>query len=119
MREPRWQNWLGLLLGISIIAAPWAIPEIFSRPPASIMTDMTGLAAGSIVAGISLLGVIDPKIWIDWLKFLLGFCLLLAPWLPHSNDDIFFAGSLVFAGMLLIVISGLAFASRRPRARGD
>ncbi len=119
MHEPRWQNWLGLFLGVYILAMPWALPNMFSLAPASLTTDIAGLAAGLIIAAVSLFGIIDPEIWIDWLKFLLGLGLLVTPWLLRFSNDIFFTYSFVFAGMFLIVVSGLAFASRRPKVGGD
>jgi hypothetical protein len=119
MREPRWQNWLGLLVGIYILAIPWILPGIFSLSPASVMTDVAGSVTGLAIVGISLLGIVEPEIWIDWLKFLLGFGILVTPWLFRFSDNIFLAFNFVFAGMLLIIVSGLAFASRRPKIGRD
>ncbi|NLS20363.1 hypothetical protein HGP16_27925 [Rhizobium sp. P40RR-XXII] len=119
MREPQWQNWLGLFLGIHILISPWVIPSTFSLAPASMTTDIAGAVAGLTLVSISLLGIVAPKIWNDWLKYMLGFGLLVTPWLFRFNDNIFFDLSFVFAGMLLIVVSGLAFASRRPETGGE
>ncbi|MDK4722854.1 hypothetical protein PH552_26205 [Rhizobium sp. CNPSo 3968] len=119
MHEPRWQNWFGLLLGIYIMVTPWLIPSIFSLAPASMITGIAGSASGLTLVSISLLGIVDPEIWLDWLKFLLGFGLLVTPWLFRFSNDIIITFSFVFAGMLLIVVSGLAFAWRRSKIGRD
>lgn len=119
MRGPRWQNWLGVLLGFYMLLTPWIIPAIFPVAPASAAIIIAGLIAGLTLASVSLVGIVDPEIWIDWLKYFLSFGLLLTPWLLGFNDNIFFTFNFVFAGMLLIVVSGLAFASRRPKIGRD
>ncbi|RKD35452.1 hypothetical protein [Rhizobium sp. WW_1] len=119
MREPRWQNWLGLLLGTYIFAAPWLAPYVLPFAAGSTMVCVTGTAIGLAIACVSILGILDPGAWGDWLKFWLGLILLPAPWALRFSEHMFFTLSFVSAAMLLIVVSGLAFASRPPRMGSD
>ncbi|WP_146214420.1 SPW repeat domain-containing protein [Rhizobium sp. 11515TR] len=115
MREPRWQNWFGLLLGTLIFLTPWLAPDLLPVAKASTMVYATGTAIGLTIVNVSILGIFNPEAWIDWLKFWLGLVLLAAPWVLGFSGLIFFTSSFVSAAMLLIIVSGLAFASRTPR----
>ncbi|OEC95209.1 hypothetical protein [Rhizobium sp. AB2/73] len=115
MREPRWQNWFGLLLGTLIFLMPWFAPDLLPVATASTMVYATGTAIGLTIVNVSILGIFNPEAWIDWLKFWLGLALLAAPWFLGFSGLIFFTSSFVCAAMLLIIVSGLAFASRTPR----
>ena len=115
MREPRWQNWLGLVLGLYIFITPWLAPYILPFATASMMVYATGTTIGLAAVCVSILGILDPRVWIDWSKFWLGLALLAAPWVLGFSGLIVFTSSFVSAAMLLIIVSGLAFASRPPR----
>lgn len=119
MNEPRWQNWLSLILGIYIAAAPWVVPIFLPQTSASTMIEVAGLIAGLALAIVSMSGIFDPEIWTDWVKVLLGMVLLVIPWVADFSDNITFTYNFVLAGMVLIIISGLAFASRRPKIGRD
>ena len=119
MNEPRWQNWLSLILGIYILTAPWLVPYFLPPTSASTMIEIAGSAAGLALAIVSISGILDPETWTDWVKVLIGMVLLLIPWILEFSDTIPFTYSFVLGGMVLVIISGLAFASRRPKIGRD
>lgn len=61
MSEQRWRNWLSLLLGLYIIAAPWGIPYVFAPTSATAIIDVAEWSAGLAVVIVSLLGLKAPR----------------------------------------------------------
>ncbi|TCR66709.1 SPW repeat protein [Rhizobium sp. BK376] len=115
MNEQHWQNWLSLLLGLYVIAAPWSIPYFFAPTSSSAIIDVAQWSAGLAIIIVSLVGLRDPHVWNEVLKIVFGAWLIVLPWIIGFSENIPFVYNDVVIGALLIIVSGTALAAaRRP-----
>jgi hypothetical protein len=110
MNGQRWQNWLGLAIGLYAIAIPWSVPNVSAPTSATPTINITQWSAGLAILIVSLLALRRPERWNEWLTFVFGAWLVVAPWLVGFGANVPFAYNDVLIGMLLVIVSGTALA---------
>ena len=74
LKKSIWQDWVNLILGVWLIASPWIMDYSHA-----------GFAAGDAwllgvaVVIISLIGLLSPDVWEEWMNLLLAALILVSP----------------------------------------
>lgn len=69
-----WQDWVNLILGLWLIASPW-IMDYTSAGFAAGDAWILGVA----LVTISIVGLISPDVWEEWMNLLLAALILVSP----------------------------------------
>lgn len=74
--ERRWQDWGNALLGGWLILAPFVGIGVVNDVAA-----WSSYVTGTVVAIIAIAAIIHPKMWEEWVNLVVGFWLIIAPFL--------------------------------------
>ena len=92
-----WQDWADLVLGLLILASPWAVGIAELPTPA-----MNAVIVGLAVAFLSIIALGALEKWEEWLNVGLGAWLMASPWaLGYSHLD---QATAVHMGLGVLVI---------------
>ena len=71
-----WQDWVNLLLGLWLVASPWAL-DFTGVPHAG----GTAVILGLVIAVIASWALVQFERWEEWVSIVLGLLLIVTPWL--------------------------------------
>lgn len=102
MREKRWQDWVMLVLGVWLLFSPFILGY------AGAQAAWTAYVVGIGLIAFSLVAILRPALWGEWINLVLGVWLILAPFLMlHPSGaarwNHLIVGILVVADALLAV----------------
>lgn len=97
-----WQDWVTLLLGVWLFAAPWALG--YMNLPAAAWNSWI---FGVVIAAFSVAALIQFQTWEEWVNVAVGIWLLVSPWVLGfaSNETATALWNHVAVGL---VVGGLA-----------
>jgi SPW repeat len=105
MRIRHWQDAASLLLGVWLVLSPFALGF------AGAATWMT-IVLGLCVILFALEGFVIPSYLEEWGEILLGFALLVAPWVVGYEPNLAIVNSVV-SGLLVILFAAWELATDR------
>lgn len=103
MKPKRWQDWVNVVIGLWLVASPWALGFADERAPA-----LTAWALGAAVVAFSALGAYIENAWEETINVLLGLLLMGAPWLLEFADRNTPTSNIALSGLLVTVFAVLA-----------
>jgi drug/metabolite transporter (DMT)-like permease len=80
MSIKHWQDPLNLVLGVWMLASPWALQYGPERYPT-----WNAVALGILIAGAALIALFRVKAWEEWTNVVLGAWLIVSPWVLRFN----------------------------------
>jgi hypothetical protein len=119
MSEHRWRQWLSFFVGIFILATPWIVPLAFPQTGVSEVVIALHGIAGPVIVMVALMSLSFPQAWQGIIKIVLGFWLLLSPWILGFHTEVALSYSDVIAGasVLTLALLGLAITTLANRER--
>lgn len=100
MKPTRWQDWLNVILGVWLIASPWALGFADTQPAAG-----TAWVLGAAIAIFAGAAVHMPKAWEEAVSIVLGLCLLASPWVMGFVDHSTAMTNAVILGVLVVAFA--------------
>jgi hypothetical protein len=108
MERTHWQDWLVLIVGLALIAAPfffgYILPEGLSQTLVTTAFVVTGLAA-LVTGGV---GSFTDQSWEEWVTAALGVWLIAMPWIVGFHAVQTLMWTAVMAGIVLFALASLA-----------
>lgn len=104
----RWQDWLNLILGIWLFVSPW-----FGFAD-SMAAAWNAWVFGAVIAAISAWALAVPHRWEEWVNFVVGAWLMMAPFVlvftPQAGQtwNHLIVGAIVFIDALVGVSRSIA-----------
>ena len=99
----RWQDQLILLIGLWLIASPWALGYPTDSPPAS-----NAIIAGIIMAAMAAFDLYKTYVWAVVLNLVVGAWVAISPWIIDAMRVVLQDGamlaSLVASGVATVVL---------------
>lgn len=114
MYDLRRQNWLVFVLGLYLISTPWTLPILLGYTNLARGAVIAHWVAGALIAIIAYLGLLFPKAWHEASKVLMGFWLIVSPWVMSFSGLMAFSYNDVVCGAVLMLLGGLALLSTHP-----
>jgi hypothetical protein len=105
MKPRRWQDWVNVLLGVWLVASPWALS--FTDNAVASRTSWVLGAAIVVFAGIA---AYMPKAWEEAVSALLGLCTLLSPFVLGFSEHAAATANAVIVGILVGALGVWAMA---------
>jgi len=99
MTTRRWVDWVNVLLGLWLIAAPWVLPSAASDSSAA--WNSWGVGVGMVT--LTAFGMYKPSVRGDAIGVVLGIWLIASPWLLGFAELPAAATNAVVFGLLLIL----------------
>ena len=98
MNKQHWQDWINLLLGIWIYVSPWVI----GRSLDDVVVANYSIVGMAVVA-LAVACLVAFRLWEERATLLLGFWLLISPWVLGFRTSAAHFWNAVIIGALLIV----------------
>jgi hypothetical protein len=81
MRMKHWQDAVNAVLGVWLVASPWALGFM----------DQTMPMANAVIVGLALLAaalgaIFVPRAWEEWTEAVLGLWMVISPWMLGFGD---------------------------------
>lgn len=97
-----WQDWLDMVLGLWLAVSPWILDFSDSDPVATRNAVIIGIA----IAVLSALTFLAYHIVEEWIDVILGFWLILSPWVLSTSGDVVVVANFVIVGGVVLILSG-------------
>lgn len=104
-RTLKWEDWVGIGLGVWLIASPWALG--FSDQSAA---TMNALIMGSILVLEELLEVIVHEMAEEWIDLVAGLWLLVSPLVLGFASQAAVAANTAAVGLLTVLFAAWAMS---------
>jgi len=109
-------TWINVLLGIWLIAAPFALSTVGGKGVWTANDIVLGILL--IVASAVIVGAAAPARGAAWFEVICGIWLVVAPFILRYSNASVKLGNDVISGVIAIVIAAIAIASmQRPPIR--
>lgn len=104
MDRRRWQDPSAFIIGVWLIASPWALGS-FSPDSVPLGIDAWNvLICGIAVAILSAAALASYRLWEEWVNLLIGIWLIVSPWILHAAERPLFVWNAVICGIFLMVL---------------
>src|SRR5438477_12073947 len=100
MSIKHWQDPLNLILGVWMMASPWAL-----RYQDHMHAPSNAVILGAVVAVAALIALFKVMAWEEWVNVALGVWLAVSPWLLGFNGVIPAMWNAVIGGILVAVLA--------------
>jgi hypothetical protein len=100
MKPKRWQDWVNVVLGVWLVASPWALG--FSEHDRAAVV---AWAAGAAVVLFASLGAYMQEAWEKAITIILGVILMGAPWSFDFADQRSATAAIAFTGVLVVIFA--------------
>lgn len=117
MDRRHWQDHAAFIVGIWLIAAPWALG---SFSPDSVPLGAAAwnfLVCGVAVAILGATALASYRLWEEWVNLLIGIWLIASPWMLHDAGKPPFVWNALICGILLVVLGISALYGTKPSER--
>ena len=74
LKNSIWQDWVNLILGVWLLASPW----IMDYSSAGFVAGDARLLGVAVII-ISVIGLLSPDVWEEWMNLLLAALILISP----------------------------------------
>ncbi|MEW6634441.1 MAG: hypothetical protein AB1440_26490 [Pseudomonadota bacterium] len=108
MKDPRWQDWVTTVAGLTVVFSPWTIPSLFPSISIDPVASWALLIVGGVIAVIGLSALANPHRWEEWAEIVLGLCLIGMPYTLGFDTTIQLTWTVIFAGSVVVFFSGWA-----------
>src|SRR5438552_4077994 len=78
-----WQDWLDMVLGLWLVVSPWILDFADNDPAAT----RNAVVVGIVIAVLSALTFLAYHVVEEWIDVILGFWLIVSPWVLSSARD--------------------------------
>jgi hypothetical protein len=105
MDRRRWQDHTAFIVGVWLIASPWALG---SFSPDSVPLGAAAwnfLVCGAAVAILGAAALASYRLWEEWVNLLIGAWLVGSPWMFGYTEKPLFVWNALILGIILIVLS--------------
>ena len=96
-----WQDWLDMVLGLWLVVSPWILDFADDDPAATRNAVIVGIA----IAVLSALTFLAYHVIEEWIDVILGFWLIVSPWLLSSAGDAIVVADFVIVGAIVLALS--------------
>lgn len=103
-----WQDPLNLVLGLWMIASPWALAY---QSEATAMAN--ALIVGGLVVILAALEVFKLKAWEEWTSFALGLWLAMSPWVLGFDVVVIAMANALIVGLVIAALALWALGTDR------
>jgi hypothetical protein len=100
-RPPQWQDWVTLVIGGWLIAAPWLI----YGPAASGFVLWNSWLIGGAIVVLALSAILKFHEWEEWISGVLGLWLIASPWVLGFADMGAAMWNAVISGAVVIAMA--------------
>jgi hypothetical protein len=97
-RGGRWQDWVNLLLGLWLIAAPFVGVGVSNNLAAA-----NSYVAGVVVAISAIAAITRPYVWEEWLNLVVGLWLIIAPFILQFSGQAGPMWNQIIVGLVIAV----------------
>jgi hypothetical protein len=98
--QGRMQDWANLVLAALLILSPWVL-GFASDVPASV----TAWISGIVIGVLAIAAIVKVAEWEEWVNFVLGIWLVIAPWVVRFAGDTSAVRAYVVIGVLVALAS--------------
>lgn len=125
MNRRRWQDWLNVVLGVWIVASPWALRHAMAA--AGVMAGEAPLGeatqavmwnmyiVGILIAATAAGALIAFQTWEEWTNIVLGGWLLFSPWVLGFSSVTALMWNAVIGGAIVVVLAGWAIGTAQDK----
>ena len=96
----RMQDWANFVLAVLLIISPWVL-GFASDVPAS----ATAWISGIVIGILAIAAIVKVAEWEEWVNFVLGIWLVVAPWVVRFSGDTSAMRAHVVLGVLVALAS--------------
>jgi hypothetical protein len=96
-----WEDWTNLVLGLWLIASPWALQ--FTGDPA---TAWNAWISGGIIAIIAAAALYQVQKWEEWSNVIVGIWVASSPWVLGFSNNPVTTWNAVIVGLLVLCVAG-------------
>lgn len=104
----RWPDWIEALIGLWIIASPWAVKHTMPSDTGT-LTMWNLWTVGVAVLVIAAIALFAFRAWEEWTNAIVGLWLLASPWLLGFSTSAALMWNAVIAGTLVWIFAEWAF----------
>lgn len=108
MEQRRWQDWVMLVFGIWLFISPFALQYTSFTAASSWNSYILGVA----VTAVAVIALAVPHLWEEWVNFVLGIWIVIAPWALGFHAENAATINHVILGVVIAVDALWAMASR-------
>jgi hypothetical protein len=117
MGRRRWQDHTAFIVGVWLIAVPWALGS-FSPDSVPLGTAAWNfLVCGVAVAILGGAALASYRLWEEWANLLIGIWLIASPWMLHYVEKPLFVWNALICGIILIVLGISVLRGTKPSER--
>jgi hypothetical protein len=109
----RWQDHIIFIIGIWLVASPWALGAYGSDSLPVGLPAWNFFLFGLIVAALGAAAYGSYHFWEDRIDILLGVWLVISPWILRYTENPPFTWNALLVGLLLIVLAAWALLRKR------
>lgn len=113
MKHRRWQDHIVFIIGMWLIASPWALGSYGSDSLPAGAPAWNFLLCGLIVAALGGAAYAFYHLWEDRADIVLGGWLVASPWALQYKESPLFTWNALICGLLLIVLAAWVLLERR------
>jgi SPW repeat-containing protein len=100
-----WEDWLGLAVGIWLIASPWVLGYSDELTP-----KLLGVVPGAILVSAELANVEGHTSAEEWVDVLVGVGLVVAPFVFGFDSETIPTGNSIASGLAAMLLAGWALS---------
>lgn len=107
--KPRWQDWLTLVFGLWLFSSPWLLQYFTARPyTTQTAASWNSIIFGAVITGLTVKELYIPKKknWEEWVNLVMGFWLLVSPWILGFYAQTLATLNMVIVGLVIVALSG-------------
>jgi hypothetical protein len=119
MNKADWENWISMVLGIWLFFVPWIFPSTALAASVGNLADWNFWIVGVVVAVSSGMALDELKPWEEWTNLVLGFWLLISPWVLNFAAAQNLMLNAVILGGGIMVFSGIALPAALKNAQHE
>ena len=125
MNKQRWQDWLNVVLGLWIVASPWALQHAMAAVGTMAGEAPLGQATQTVMWNMYIVGILVAitagaaliafQTWEEWTNIVLGGWLFFSPWILGFSSVAALTLNAVIAGAIVVVLASWAVGTARGR----
>jgi hypothetical protein len=96
-----WEDWTNLVLGLWLIASPWALQ--FTTASAAAWNVWI---SGGIIAVLAAAALYQVQKWEEWTNAVIGIWLVVSPWVLGFSSDAVTTWNAAIIGLLVLCVAG-------------
>ncbi|WP_454854087.1 SPW repeat protein [Rhizobium binxianense] len=105
MNQRRWQDHAAFIIGMWLIASPWAFGSFSADSVPLGAAAWNFLACGAVVAILAVAALVSYRLWEEWFELLIGIWLIISPWMLGFTLQPIFVWNALICGCALLMLS--------------